>query len=354
MTNLNNVTKILHAAHHAPSADNSQPWKFIWHNPTLNVMFDADRVGSYTFPATSPATILTMGAVLENICQAAFASNCHLDIQIPKVINPDKPLFFKIEIDQPEVACVFENDFPLFKRHTNRFPFQKSKIPFEVIEVLKKLTEGSARVVVFDRPNQIQEISSLVKIASQIRFRTRELHEWLAKSFRFDSYADDGLDISTLDLPPGGKYFLKLISSWKRMLWLNKIGAYKFLAGIDAGPISDAPALVAIISSCEYQDVLSAGRLMDRVWIDSNSNGLAVQPYFVVADQLHRRKSDQIPAELVSEADDLFKKAERIFQFNNDEALQMLFRIGYPTKTPVLSKRVPLDKVLEIDAPETL
>jgi hypothetical protein len=317
-------------------------------------MFDASRVGSYTFPAFSPATVLTMGAVLENICQAASASNCHLDIQIPKALNLDKPLFFKIEIDQSEDLCVFENDFPLFKRHTNRFPFQKSKIPSDVIEVLKKLTQGSARVIVFDNVNQIQEISLLVKNASKIRFRTRELHEWLAKSFRFDSSADDGLDLATLDLPPGGKYLLQLISSWKRMQLLNKIGAYKLLAKIDAGPIGDAPALVAIISSCEYKDILSAGRLMDQVWIELNAQGLAVQPYFVVADQLHRRKANQIPVEMVSDADDLFKKAKRIFQFNNTETLQMLFRIGYPTKTPVLSKRVPLDKLLEIDAPDTL
>ena len=61
------------AAHQAPSADNSQPWQLSWHDQTLTVSYDTLRVSQKTFPADNLATLLTMGAVLESISQAASA-----------------------------------------------------------------------------------------------------------------------------------------------------------------------------------------------------------------------------------------------------------------------------------------
>lgn len=340
---------ILQAAHQAPSADNSQPWRLDWLNQTLSVTYDTARVSDKTFPAHSPATLLTMGAVQENINQAANASGCPLTWQIPSTLDPDRPVYFQALLgqanDSPQVSA---ETLPLFKRHTNRLPYRSQTLPEALLNALKKQTIASARVLVIDQPAAISQVAGLVGQASEIRFQTREIHEWLAKSLRFGSSSgsyDDGLDVNTLDLPPGGIAFLRLISAWPRMKILNLLGAYKALSFIDSRPIKDAPALVAVVGPSGFQDILAAGRLMTRIWIDLNAQGVAAHPYYVIADQLHRRQAGAIPAGLEKQADAVFDKAKEIFQFGEGETLQMLLRVGYPKKTPVLSKRLPLDVV---------
>jgi hypothetical protein len=337
---------LLHAAHQAPSADNSQPWRLEWHNQILSVAYDTARVSNKTFPADSPATLLAMGAVLENISQAA---EWPVTWQIPATLDPEQPIYFRALIGQTnEESKVSIDTLPLFKRHTNRFPYCSQTLPEALINVIKNLTVGSARVVIIDQPSVIRQIARLVLLASEIRFRTREVHEWLAKSLRFDdslSAADDGLDVKTLALPPGGRTILRLISVWHRMEILNMFGAFKALSIIDSNPVRQAPALIAILSPSGFQDIIEAGQLMERIWIDLNGQGVAVHPYYVVADQLHRRISGVIPPDLRKQADAVFEGTRQILQFEQGETLQMLLRIGYPKKTPTLSRRLPLEAV---------
>lgn len=343
---------ILKAAHQAPSADNSQPWLLEWHDPTLTVSYDTARVSDKTFPANSPATLLTMGAALENINQAVNAAECPIIWQIPPTLNPAQPVYFKATFGRgAEKTDLTIDSVPLFKRHTNRLPYQSQALPKTLINELKNLTVASARVVVIDQPSTISQVAGLVKQASEIRFQTREIHEWLAKSLRFGKSSgsnDDGLDVNTLDLPPGGIAFLRLISAWSRMKILNLLGAYKALSFIDSRPVKDAPALVAIVGPSGFQDILAAGQLMNRIWIDLNAQSIAVHPYYVIADQLNRRQAGVIPVGLEKQADAVFVKAREIFQFEEGETLQMLLRVGYPKKTPVLSKRLPIEVVCSI------
>ncbi len=342
-------TQLSHSVLHSPSADNSQPWRFDWHESCLNVYYDTPRVGNKTFPPDNPATLLSIGAVMENIRQAAEAIHCPVSFDIESNLNTDKPLYFKALFETKETNIEHDiQNIALFKRHTNRHPYQSKPISDSVLEVLKKLTLGDSRVLVFNQPSEIKPIAKLVRLASEIRFRTQDVHEWLAKSLRFDTASTasgDGLDLATLHLPPGGKSFLKLISDWRRMRFFNRFGAYKALAFIDAAPINQAPALLAIVGPQKFADYLSSGQLMERIWIDLNAQGIAVQPYYVVADQLHRRETHTVPVVLTGEADQVFAQAQKIFQFNTDETLHMLLRIGYPTKTSVLSQRLPLEVV---------
>ena len=338
------------AAHQAPSADNSQPWQLSWHDQTLTVSYDTMRVSQKTFPADNLATLLTMGAVLENISQAASAAELTFTSHMPPLVTPAQPVYFQLVFESAkEETAVSLETLPLFKRHTNRFPYQSKALPETILTVLKNLTVGSARVLVIEQRPVIQEVGRLVRLASEMRFQTQEVHEWLAKSLRFkvkntDSYGE-GLDVASIDLPPGGRLFLRWISSWRRMKWLNKLGAYKAMALLDAQPVNKAPALVAIVGTGQFADRLAAGQLMNKVWIALNEQGIAVQPYYVLADQLQRRQAYQIPGSLISQADDLYAQTNQLFQLGDGEELAMLFRIGYPTRTPVKSKRLPLDKV---------
>lgn len=348
---MSSITHILtQAAHRTPSADNSQPWKLEWQDNTLTVSYDTQRVGNRTFPADSHAILLSMGALSENLTQAASALGVTLDFEWSLQLSDASPAYFRAKLSLLNAATPTTiNNLPLFKRHTNRFPYQDKPLAKNHVEALKNLAQHDTRILVFEEKSAIRQIAELVRQASEIRFQTQEVHEWLAKSFRFNTKADDqygdGLDLNTIDLPVGGSLFLRSISDWRRMNWLNKLGAYKVMAMIDSQPIRNAPALIAIIGPDSFKGNLTAGQLMNRAWIALNEQDIAAHPFYVVSDQLQRQKSNSVPLQFKDKVSTLSEQTQHIFGLQHGETLHMLLRIGYPKKTPIYSKRLPLNMV---------
>ena len=345
------VNFLVTAALQAPSADNSQPWHFNWDGSDLAVNYDADRVAGLTFPSNDPATLLSVGGVIENLTQAAAhlglriepgelaATDSKAAIHVRMKLGPEEPA---------ELPCT-GRDLPLFHRHTNRLSFKHHTLPEDLTAWIPAEGELNASAAVITDPYKIRHIAKLVRSASEIRFQTREVHEWLAKSLRFNPSEvgrGDGLDVATLALPPAGGLFLKFISDWRRMAFLNRFGAFRMLSVIDAAPIGKAPALVAITSPAGAEQVVAAGRLLTRLWTRLNAEGVAVHPYYVIPDQLQRLKQKRIPEHLITRARDLEHQASRLFALHdNSTELRMLLRIGYPKKKPIRSRRLPLQAV---------
>jgi hypothetical protein len=334
------------AIQQSPSADNSQPWHITWQDSTLILTYDTKRVADKTFPANSPAILLSMGAALENLKQVTAITNTDVQIELSSQIDTSLPYYFKAHFQQADLNRQIQADLSaVFNRHTNRLSFSPEPISDDVLIALNKFTAGKAKIRIITEKKDLKHMAYLVKKASEIRFKTREVNEWLGKSLRFGSEAGktkDGLDIATLDLPPGGGYFLRLISNWKIMRVLNLFGTHITMSLIDSAPVKHAPALVAITAS---SNIMEAGQLMEKVWIELNSKGIAVHPYYVICDQLHRRKMKIIPTGLEKKADLIASEVQDFFQFKEDETLEMLLRIGAPKKTAIHSKRLPLSKL---------
>ena len=129
------------------------------------------------------------------------------------------------------------------------------------------------------------------------------------------------------------------------MSLLNRLGTYKLMAALDVKLLTKAPAVIALIGGSTPKDIIEAGRLLTRVWIDLNSRGIAVQPYYVVSDQLQRRLEGKVPAHLLCQVDKLNEQIVTQFNLSTSQRLHILLRIGYSTKNPVRSKRLPIDRV---------
>ena len=129
------------------------------------------------------------------------------------------------------------------------------------------------------------------------------------------------------------------------MSWINKIGAFKILSLIDSNPIHKAPAIIAVIGQTSFNETLSAGQLMQRTWIELNTQGIAVHPYYVISDILSRQRNGLIPQHLSNQAKTISDHSTQLFNLKEGETLHMLFRIGYPKKKAKRSKRLPLEKI---------
>lgn len=339
---------LMTAGQHAPSADNSQPWHFTCLGKSIKVGYDAGSAHDPTFPAGHPAAPMTMGSMAEHMLSAAACANVRAELKRAARAS------FSIQLLEPtDTAEDLSMNCPVLARHTNRFPFRPDPLPSSIRAKIAAEQLGAARMQVTTDRAQRRRIATVVATASRLRFRIKDVHDWLVKSLRFspeEVAAGHGLDVATLPLPPGGRHVLRLISDWHRMSALNRLGAYRLLARMDSASLAQAPAILAVIAPNTAGAQFDAGRLMARVWIDLNAAGIAVHPYYVLTDMLVRHRNRTMPEHLRGEAERLAPESDAIFRVEAGEAgeaVQMILRVGYPTVQPPRSLRRPMSELLE-------
>ena len=347
------VSSLVEAARAAPSADNSQPFRYLWDGHKLTISYDTERVGGVTFGPREVATLLSAGAVIENMDQRLQAWHVDRPWDLSPLHQDEASILATLDLSDVAATPPGTEELSLFARHTNRLPFMKKPIPADELKPLEAQVQGHARIIVVPDAKTRKSVAGLVHAASEIRFQTREVHEWLGRSLRFtprEVARGDGLDVATLHLPPGGRSFLKVISDWKWMARLNTIGAYKLLATMESQPIADAPALIGIAGRSTPEDIIDAGRLMERVWIRANAQGIAVHPYYVISDQLDRYAQGKVAHVLSKKAGLLKGQVQEVFGLPTGETLHMLLRIGYPKHQALRSRRIEIGQCFESDS----
>jgi hypothetical protein len=334
----------------APSADNSQPWRFAWDGRRLTLRLDPER-GESGLGADHPATLLAMGAVVENVAQAAAAMGIPAEA-LKFGLGQAGGAFAEIAWDGPVRVPVDDSRLPLAGRHTNRGPYETTPFDSALHDRIATMTESTARTMVINSLDGKRHLAKLLRDASEVRFQTEELHRWLGASLRFtpaEVARGDGLDVATLLLPPGGSSLLRFSLDWRRMAMLNRFGAFKLFAALEAAMLPKCAALVAIVgSSRDPVDALAAGRLLERVWIVLNDAGLAVHPYYGLSDQLYRLRAGRVDHALRSAVTAVARDVTALIG-SSDETIFMLLRAGHPTvEIPPLSRRLPVEDVLTI------
>jgi hypothetical protein len=338
------IRYLIEGAHLAPSADNSQPWSFIWDGEALSVLSEDEGPSASLFGEDSHCENLTMGAVIENIVQ--LADDAGMDGLWDLERDGRRYLRFQPTLSGG-TATEDNRQHAVFTRHTNRFRFRAEPLPAETATGIQALKEQNCRVAIFDESGDVARIADWIRRASAMRFRNQRLHEWFGTSLRFTAAEVDqgtGLDVATIELPPGGRALLKLIQDWRRMSRLNRLGMYRLLSGIESQAIKQSPSMIAILGPRDA--ALAAGRLMERAWLEADRHQLAVQPYYVLPDQLVRLDDGSLPADLVDEGRDL--KREVAAALGEGVFPHMLFRAGIAKRKVPRAKRLPVEQVTAI------
>jgi hypothetical protein len=347
------IESLLEAARWAASPDNMQPWRFRWDGVTLRLMFAGHGDNEGAFGIDSPATLLTFGGVIENVTRMAEAIGCQLYDAVTFPPDDDKNCVFRcrIEATAPGAPPAGWRSHPLFGRHTNRLPYSDRPLPEQTAADMAALAQGEARCRLLVDPASIQRWAGLVRDGSSLRFRNRLAHIALDASLRMteaEAARGDGLDVATFFLPPGAKSMLSYTRSWPRMAMLNRVGLYKLFASIEADLVRKGPALLLVTGGAGRQGALDAGQLLLRAWTRLNELGLAVQPYYVVPDQVFRLADGTVPEESRAEAQALERASAAALPPGT--TLYMVLRVGYPNKPAVRSRRLPLEQVAAIAA----
>lgn len=343
-TQLNHLTLAIEAARATPSADNSQPWRLYWDGDNLSIHY-RQHYDNDPFGSSGHATLLSIGALSENLTQALPGCEHNPSLIDLKEGEP----YFSIPVSNTAVLAD-SRKLALFQRHTNRFPFIRQPLDLSLIEELDQLVEPLVRLRPIHTAQERNNFSALTQMCCEARFCNQELHQWLMRSLRFsqsDAKQGYGLDLATLSLPPGGKWFMKWIRPWSRMNLLNRIGAYRLMAHTEASLLRQAPLILTIVGTNSSQGNFAAGRLMERTWIRLNQLGWAVHPYYVVADQETRLLNSCLPPKWENPIKSAINQAHTLLNLPPNERIHIVFRVGRPTRIPTRSQRLPLNLIFE-------
>lgn len=336
---------LLEAALRAPSADNSQPWRFRISDGGFNVRF-APR-GDAVFHVSSAAVRLAAGAMHEYLIDFARHYELGMGVEVP-ILNDDTVLCGCIETGG---ARLMSSMTIIDCRHTDRGPYLPHPVPQSVLPAVGEVAQDVRIVAVDTRPACLAIANEFRRLA-EVRFRIRVLHEWLMGSLRFgpaETARGDGLDVALLGLPLGGAQLMRLLRPWSRMQRFNRFGLYKAMAAIDARPLATAPMLLIILGRPEPASMHASGRQMIRAWHALNGAGYAVHPYFAATDLAERLRHGQLPAELVPHTRAALGRLNDIVGTRPEEIIMMVMRVGKPMR-PVQGRasRLPVDRLVDI------
>ncbi len=279
-------TAILCAGIAAPSADNSQPWRFAWSGDALDVRIDADRSGRVS-DTRYVLSDLAAGACIENMVIRGRSLGYVAGLQwFPS--SDDELCVARIgwrrepDSDRSEpLAGAIE------QRHTDRrFPW-RGPVSAETRALLEAQAQRiSGQQLWWPATSRERKAAlNVIRQAETLRFKSPALHAELFSSIRFSAgwrgTCEESLAPAALAVEPPLRPVFQAMRRPAVMATFNRLGAAPLLGWRSAWlPIRMSPGLcLIVIPSRTRADVLAGGRALQRVWLQATLAGLSVQPY---------------------------------------------------------------------------
>lgn len=349
---------LLQAAIRAPSGDNCQPWKFHFLESNKLAISIVPSLASSFFDVGFRATYISVGAVVQNIRIAAATKNLAIEVSYQDFKVGQTPVAFVIFKENTPFTDKKnqENYLAMMKRTVNRRPFLPKPLSVETWqELLNVETPENISVMTYIGKEKGQWAKA-VRAADMIRWTHPKIHQELFQKIRYTAEeaqaTQDGLEIDRLGAGPAAKYMMKFLSSWSRQCLLNNIGGARALAGQTVSLLHASSGLVGVWGKSDDASTwMQGGEVIQKLWIQAQKLGLAVQP-LPIAIYLKKR------FDLVGEEDfqtihqpyvsklshviDFFAKSNKC----NSEPL-MLFRVGKTLPMKNTAVRKPLQEFLQ-------
>jgi molybdopterin/thiamine biosynthesis adenylyltransferase len=271
---------IVRAGVQAPSGDNSQPWRFRIGDRRIELFADRERDTSF-FNVAQAATLISCGAVLENMRYAAGAAGLETELTLlPDGEGADRVGVAEFE---PVGMPLYElAESSMWRRCTTRLMFKKKPVPQAVWQRLDRMVAGEAMLSWVTDRGLMKGLAAAVYKADRARVERRDLHEYLMEHIRFGPHEGphgDGLPLKNLQAGVAGELFMKFTQPWRVMRLLNILGAGRMvpLHGRQSVIASGGLGMISIAAATEEQ-YLRAGAVFNRLWCALEYMGYGLQP----------------------------------------------------------------------------
>ena len=333
------IRDILEAGVWAPSAENRHVFRHSVQGASVRLHLDPAL--AHVSADQYYVALLSIGAVIENMCLAASVHA--LDGEWRRGdggATADVVMTF-----QPGQQPSDELAAYIKQRHTNRRPiFQGPRLHASeqraIEESLAPLGERW-RVHWFDERRSRIALCKLMAEAEAHRFANAQLHRAMFEGIRFDvgwrGGASEGLPPATLQIEPGMRTAFAGLRHWPFMRSLARLGLHRGVAWrASYMPARWAPHVCVVAARTPLDtsdDVIEAGRAMQRAWLAATQFNLAVQP-FAASIALARpgpgALDESVRAALVREWQKLMPAGQPVMLFRLGHAAPPVVRAGRP------------------------
>jgi hypothetical protein len=178
------VTFLLQYAILSPSPHNNQPWKVVWEDAD-SAYIAVDK--EYTlYNGTPRLTVITLGAFVENLLEAAAHYSVAISVDEPEMtarLYDIKLAIRKADTPPQETTIAFAG---LTKRHTNRGLYSPEPLSTEVHQTLSEVTREPGVQVAFITDAHLREkAAKLASVGMRIALSLAPLRRELSKYVHF-------------------------------------------------------------------------------------------------------------------------------------------------------------------------
>jgi nitroreductase len=346
------VEMIVDAARRAPSGGNVQPWRFEADTQEIRFFMNPDR--SSTMDVAHRGTYVGVGAALFNARVQAASMRVLGPVKLFPEGRPSH-LVASMQLGKDSDVGIAPLSAYLHSRSSNRRMGQPAPVPQETVQALTRGVEreGAQLRFVSERP-RIDAGASLLAASDRLRFLLPTVHQEMLSEIRWPGRdaLDEGLDIRTLEMDPGGYAALDLLSRPDVMGHLADWRAGEALGMRMKASIMTSSALAVVtVPRAEPMWYVRGGAAMERFWLNCEMHGLAVQPaspvflYAVDEADLLTLSGERY----LDEMHQLFVRFNDFWGIGDGETPIMVFRVFQAPPPSVHSIRLPLAHVLSRD-----
>lgn len=350
---------MVEAAILAPSAENTQPWRFEIDGDRLLVGIDRSR--TLASDVDDMLTLTGIGAAIENAVIAARGEGLEPTVAYRGIgggAEGDGRCEFRTSGEREFEAIAeitttpAETRDPLYPFLTKRCTTRRLKAESIVPETLQRLAEAAVefpevRVDWLTSRAEIKPIAKLVGLGNRMRFEHEPFHREFYDNVRFTpeevTATRDGLDVKTLQLPPGVAGILHFLRKWPRMRTANGLGFSRAVARQAAAEVCCSGAVgVLSVDAATPECFLAGGRALERIWTAAAVAGLGFHPtaslpvFLAYAQRTDGRKLPSPHRELAGDLSQQFRKRLPLLA---GRTVQMVFRVGESESVPTRSLR---------------
>ncbi|MCA9235153.1 MAG: hypothetical protein KDA44_06765 [Planctomycetales bacterium] len=345
----------------APSAENTQPWRFS--SAGRRLIVSLDRARTLDSDVDMMLDLTGIGACVENA--VIVARNAGWETTVQTLETADSVATSAL---RPVAALEFSPAGPagdplaahIAPRCTRR---RMTATPPPTAAELAALSAqvrvpGVTLTWVTDR-REIGALAKLVGHGNRIRFECREFHREFYDNLRLTPAAAqrtrDGLDLATLQLPGHVRVVLRALRRWSRMRIANACG-FAAAVGRQARRETAASGALGLISVDQptAEAFVAGGRTLQRVWLAATAADLALHPVAALPVFLGygRRPADpRLSRSQRRLIEEMVRGFERVRPDVAGRTLQMAFRLGRGPLPPVRSVRRTLTDVYQDQQP---
>lgn len=327
------VVEILRDACRAPSADNTQPWKFSVKGNRIRVHNAGDQVESI-FNYRQQVNHTSLGAAVENL--RISAEEHGLGAQIRLFPDANDPLVIAAVTLMPAARAQNELASLISTRASNRKKYHAQPVAEEKLSELASLAEEGFSRIVFVTGGEVSSVARIISAGEKLALESKSIHDFLFEHVTWTKEEDatkHGFLIDTFEFALPQKVLFKFFRNWNILRFFIPLGFPNFVAKDMEKVYATSGAFGAILTKGDKpEDFVRGGMLFERFWLFATKLGLSLQPttglqFF--AQPVIAGDTFGLSEKTSAFIRERYQSLKEAFGAKPEETIALAFRLGY-------------------------